>query len=139
MGAYSAILELVTLDLLTGMSSMEEFANIKIVQIIGISDWIRSVYQPPEKIAVMELVEDLQKENLDVLTLATILPKVTRPHEFVGANPGKVGTLFTIAQLWSFVISRLQNAKVDESVCRSRSNFIEKQYPTNSTKRNCFD
>jgi hypothetical protein len=49
------------------------------------------VYQPPGKIAVMELVEDLQRENLDVLTITSILPKVTRPHEFVGANPGKLG------------------------------------------------
>jgi hypothetical protein len=111
MGAYSAILELVILDLLTGMSSMEEFANIKIVQIIGISDWIRSVYQPPEKIAVMELVEDLQKENLDVLTLATILPKVTRPHEFVGANPGKVGLWDTVHYCTALVICYQQIAK----------------------------
>ncbi len=71
------------------------------------------MYQPPEKIAVMELVEDLQRENLNVLTIATILPKVTRPHEFVGANPGKLGLWDTVHYCTALVICHQLIAKCE--------------------------
>jgi hypothetical protein len=69
------------------------------------------VYQAPEKITVMEFVEDLQRENLNVLT--SILPKVTRPHEFVGANPGKLGLWDTVDYCTALVICHQLIAKCE--------------------------
>jgi len=71
------------------------------------------VYQPPEKIVVMELVEDPQRENLNVLTIASIRPKVTRPHELVGANPAKLGLWDTVHYCTALVIFHQQIAKCE--------------------------
>jgi hypothetical protein len=61
----------------------------------------------------MELVEDPQRENLDVLTIASILPKVTRPHELVCANPAKLGLWDTVHYCTALVICHQQIAKCE--------------------------
>jgi hypothetical protein len=71
------------------------------------------VYQAPEKLMVMELDEDLQRANLNVLTITSILPKVTRPHEFMGANPGKLGLWDTVDYCTALVICHQLIAKCE--------------------------